>query len=257
VLRVLNADVDYELRKDELYAELIENGLSWRLPRLLDHGTIGDINFTVVERVPGRSLDIVLAELRGRQREQALASYADAATLISKTTVTRPWFGELLYDPTYRRASWADYLVLRATAHAERAGEVFARDVPHLASVLGAFRDRVRELSVVQPELVHGDYFPGNVMVDDDLRVTGVLDFGWSTVMGDPQLDLVCAGTFLEVDRTWCTQADADFVAQYLDDACPGLADVRSIYRTYSALHFSFVHNYGLPLYDWCVRQLT
>jgi Ser/Thr protein kinase RdoA (MazF antagonist) len=41
--------------------------------------------------------------------------------------------------------------------------------------------------------LVHGDYFPENVMVADDGRICGVIDFGALTLIGDADVDLACA----------------------------------------------------------------
>jgi hypothetical protein len=41
--------------------------------------------------------------------------------------------------------------------------------------------------------LVHGDYFPENVILADDGRVCGVIDFGALTLIGDADLDLACA----------------------------------------------------------------
>jgi aminoglycoside phosphotransferase (APT) family kinase protein len=38
--------------------------------------------------------------------------------------------------------------------------------------------------------LVHGDYFPEDVMVADDGCVCGVIDFGALTPIGDADLDL-------------------------------------------------------------------
>jgi aminoglycoside phosphotransferase (APT) family kinase protein len=258
VLRVVNSeDVQYDLRKDEVYGELIAAGLPWMLPRLLDHGDVDGVPFTLEERIPGRSLDHVLAELAGARRERALIEYADGSMKIASTRIERPWFGELLYDPTFRRDSWAEYLVLRAEAHVRRAGPVFERDVPDLAQIMHGWREEVTSVAGVEHSLVHGDYFPGNVMVDDNLEITSVIDFGWSTVIGDARLDLVCASVFLEVERAWCTQADADLVRDYLGAARPDLSAVDGLYRTYCALHFSFVHHYGLPLYRWCVRTLN
>jgi aminoglycoside phosphotransferase (APT) family kinase protein len=59
--------------------------------------------------------------------------------------------------------------------------------------------------------LVHGDYFPGNVLVGPDLKVTAVLDFGLYTVVGDPVLDLAVAYQTLELIAETTAQ-DARFV---------------------------------------------
>ena len=44
--------------------------------------------------------------------------------------------------------------------------------------------------------LVHLDYFPGNVMAEEN-RVTGVLDFGYATIIGDPRFTPVLAAIYL------------------------------------------------------------
>ena len=46
---------------------------------------------------------------------------------------------------------------------------------------------------------MHGDYFPGNVLLDDSLAVSGLVDFSIWTVIGDPAIDLAGAAIFLEM----------------------------------------------------------
>jgi aminoglycoside phosphotransferase (APT) family kinase protein len=41
--------------------------------------------------------------------------------------------------------------------------------------------------------LIHGDYFPENVMVAADGCDCGIIDFGALTLIGDADLDLACA----------------------------------------------------------------
>jgi aminoglycoside phosphotransferase (APT) family kinase protein len=47
--------------------------------------------------------------------------------------------------------------------------------------------------------LVHGDYFPGNVMIGGDLGVSGLVDFSAWTIAGDGGYDAVSALVFLEM----------------------------------------------------------
>ena len=41
--------------------------------------------------------------------------------------------------------------------------------------------------------LVHGDAYPGNVLVDEDGEVATILDFGRYSLVGDPRLDVAIA----------------------------------------------------------------
>ncbi len=236
--------------------EIEAGGLPWSLPQLVEHGQIAGRHYAIETKLPGRSLDLVLANVGGAARMRALRNYAEGALRIRESVIERPWIGELFHEPPVRRTSWPDYLVERGLLQISKAGNAFAAEVPGLTDVVAKFEDDVRRVEGVAPGLVHGDYFPGNVLVGDDLEVTGVIDFGWSTLVGDPRLDAVCASVFLEVDREWSTQADADFVRAHIRECAPGVDDVFDLYRTFCAVHFSFVIHYGIPLYKWCVRAL-
>ncbi len=105
--------------------------------------------------------------------------------------------------------------------------------------------------------LVHGDYFPGNVLVGDDLRVSGVIDFGPLTVIGDPMLDLASAVIFLEVARPGYTPADTDFVRDRIAARTgPAIDDAITTYRAWYAIRFSPYRDDDANLYNWCVTSL-
>ena len=60
-----------------------------------------------------------------------------------------------------------------------------------------------------QRRLAHGDYFPGNVLLDETLALTGLVDFSVFTLAGDPLYDAITAALFLEM----IDEAGADDVA--------------------------------------------
>ena len=110
---------------------------------------------------------------------------------------------------------------------------------------------------VTEPKLTHGDYFPGNVMVNESGEVTAVIDFSSMTVAGDPKLDLACALFFIELDAGY-QPGDSPLLVRLLDerrDAPP--AEVIALYRTFYSFYFSGTKAHNLPLYEWCVPNLV
>lgn len=48
-------------------------------------------------------------------------------------------------------------------------------------------------------DLVHGDFFPSNLLVDDQNHISALLDFGWMTLHGDPRYDLATGWVFFDL----------------------------------------------------------
>ena len=104
---------------------------------------------------------------------------------------------------------------------------------------------------------MHGDYFPGNVIVDKHGEVRAVIDFSPMTVAGDPRLDVICALIFLEVDDGY-QQSDSDAVLRLAEERIGAeLQELSAVYRTYYSLYFSGCRDSDPSLYRWCVANLS
>ena len=111
-----------------------------------------------------------------------------------------------------------------------------------------------RWASLPERVLVHGDFYPQNVMVDDGGRVTGVIDFGGNTLLGDQRMDVASAVILRRnLDKY---RKPMRWTLPLMDEARrrygAGLSDVVEAYRGYYALHFSG----GSQDYAWCVDVL-
>ena len=107
--------------------------------------------------------------------------------------------------------------------------------------------------------LVHGDYFPGNVLIGDDLRVSGLVDFSVWTAVGDPLYDVVGAAIFLEM-ATEATAEDVAFVrGVILDRHGDAVLEPGRFYRAYFAFAMADpVNAEGLypRLWPWALANL-
>ena len=126
----------------------------------------------------------------------------------------------------YLRLSLARYVAMNGGAIAAEIGDVAKLEAKAL-SLLSALDPRPEKT------LVHGDYLPGNVLVDDHFRVTGVVDFSFYTVVGDPVLD--AAGAAICLEMTGSPPVDVRLVRRLVAERYgPGIAPSLRFYRAYS-----------------------
>lgn len=269
VVRVYRPGVDpaYLDARHTFYRWLNEQELPFATPRILevgciDAGPLAGQHFSVEARMPGRDMAQVLPSLHGAARAQALRSYVAAAVQLG--TVHLPagtLYGELAMLRPLRRDDWREFLVARMHRALQRSRSALARDVPDLAARIAAFERDARALPPDLPKrLVHGDYFPANVFLGDDLTITGVGDFSYATLAGDPRYDLMGTLCFFELVESY-TPADseqlrAELGAQHDPELYADLFDVLGFYRRFAAFVFSPCLDDDPATYAWCVATL-
>jgi aminoglycoside phosphotransferase (APT) family kinase protein len=256
VLRVYHGEPHDLAALAPFYQQLASQDVGFATPRILEHGTIDGLTYSVDRRIPGRAMMDLLPELRGNARRQAFESYFDGVERIRELRVDFDCYGEVLRDDSIRAASWPEVLLRRMERSlAESAGWLPA-DVPGLDVKVAWLRRAIEGAPEPEPVLVHGDYFPGNVMMDDDLRVSGVIDFGPLTCVGDAMMDMASAIVFLEVARGFEPEDLAHGVRRALERHGASIGDAIELYRAWYAIRFSPYKSDDEYLYAWCVESL-
>lgn len=240
------------------YRAIAHEKTPFALPQILEQGEDDGVFYSIDRLIPGRPLHELMPQLAGDERAQALASYTDAAFEIASLPLVRDEYGEFMRDDdSIRAATWSEYLLARMRRSLQ-ASPWLHDDVPALDAVVEELTKRIRALKPARKALVHGDYFPGNVLMSDGLTVAGVIDFGPLTVIGDPWLDLSSAVIFLEVTRPGYTPADTEFVSERLVARVgTEILDAITTYRGWYAIRFSPYRDDDPSLYAWCVDSLN
>lgn len=233
------------------------------LPEIYATGAWADQVYTVERRMPGRDFAAVLPTLYGEARAKALASFVEAAAQIGRVDFTGEPFGELMTsDSAIRRTRWTDYLWERLLASLAGSRDALARDLPAVDAVLAHTQRALAHLEpVTAARLVHGDFFAGNVFINDDLNLCGVGDFGYSTLVGDPRMDLAATLVFWDVSPATVPPAQAaEDAVLLLDLLRPRLGSatdaVVEAYRLYYSFYFSGCGDDDPTTYAWCVGNL-
>jgi aminoglycoside phosphotransferase (APT) family kinase protein len=258
VLRVFHKPPDSTIVRHiaPFYERLSKYDLPFAVPEILEFGEDDGIAFSLDQRIPGSAFHDVLPELSGADRARALDSYTDAAGALSVITLEDQPYGEFLFDEALRRETWSEFLVARLEVNYTRGRPDLIEAIPNVDVIVEELRTRIRAFTDRPKVLVHGDYFPGNVMMDDDFNVTGLIDFGWLTVAGDAAMDLASAAIFLDVVRGHQVSDPERVRARLLATHGEGLAERIEIYRGWYAVRFSPYKADDESLFEWCVKSL-
>jgi aminoglycoside phosphotransferase (APT) family kinase protein len=223
--------------------------LPFAVPHVREIGHIDGTLYTVEDRIAGRALSEMLPGLEGERRRRALTSYLAVAEAMAVVR-TEGDYGDLLLAEPLRRAHWGEYLAARLDSAADDA--VLARDVPGLDGIVA--RVRARLLALPDPEkcVVHGDIWPPNVMMNEDMAVTGLIDFSFTTRVGDTLMDLAGAVCFLQVGNPRGAE-DSRYLLELIEAKHgPALRAHLDLYTAWIA--FSFAYNHDDPVvYAWCL----
>lgn len=240
------------------FLEQIAGKLPYATPEILDIGT-GDA-YTIERRLPGRVMTDVLRTASSDSRDHAFRNYVLAAEALGEVELPHLPYGHVVDASPVRAGSWHTF-ARESLAHFR------ARNRITIAKEIGdpyVLFDKAADLIIHLPEtpphaLVHGDFFPGNVLLDNRLQITGVIDFGIYTVVGDPLLDL--AVSYLTLELLPETSAhDARFVRDIIIERHgEEIADAFRFYRAYLAFSMADPANAAEPyprLYGWSMAML-
>jgi aminoglycoside phosphotransferase (APT) family kinase protein len=259
VLRIYRDTVPWEYveAKQAFYAKIGKDALPFAVPVIHSIGAwVGHV-YTVETRMRGRDFGSVLPTLGGDGRVKALTSFLDAAAALGSVHFPDQPYGELIVDSHLQQEAWQPYLRARMEQALAASRSDLEQDVPELEQVLASIYS---QLPIVgdspAKSLVHGDYFPANVFIDDQLTISGVGDFSYATIAGDARLDIAGAVWLMGATKEY-RREDSDFLLQLVVERWgEEMLAVVEFYRLYYSVYFSGCKADDPTTYWWCVSNL-
>ncbi len=183
----------------DFYASVDEAASQLRLPRILAVAHRQNLVVVIETRLHGEPLEDRLPQLTGTALAQAEALYLDTVCTIRHINLAYQPQTYLLFDESGESAvacqSFEEFYATLLAKKVATVGAAFSKLDRQFSSRADALVAAIRDGSPAPVSLVHGDFFPGNLLVNAAAdRVMGLVDFGSFTLFGNYLLDV--AGAF-------------------------------------------------------------
>lgn len=247
----------------EFYRTLDRAAIPYDLPCIRSIEDDGQFIVTVENRLSGTPMSSVLPALKAHQLDTIMERYLAAALALSAIQMPENCQRYKLFDATgisqQSHGDWHQFLIRYLEYKYRQLKDYLARDVTNIESKLQLLQEILRQPYRGAYQLIHGDYFPGNLLIDNDYYVTALLDFGLLTLYGDALFDLATGWVLFDM----YDELKANVRSRYLDVLLGALgADSRGKLFRYVLLYSIFTANTYSPNctdghYEWCVDNLN
>lgn len=247
----------------DFYASLKVDGLSYELPRIEAVFEEGEFVVTIEKRLFGSNMDAILPRLSESEQDRVMELYLDAALELRRLSLTPPPDRYKLFDAQdiSRRSEgdWHHFLRRFLASKRVEVGPYLERDVDDFPALWRGLEAVLSPPYTGGYSVIHGDFFPGNLLVDEQYRVTALLDFGLMTLYGDPMFDLATGWVFFDMYDLLRANLRERLLHIMLDRL--GQAARDSLYRYVLIYSILSANTYSKTCedghYAWCVQNLN
>ena len=247
----------------DFYASLDPSALSYALPSIQMAAQEGEFCLSIERRLPGAPMSALLPNLSQHEMDGMLHAYLAAAFELARMPIPPDFERYKLFDAEglSRRAAgdWHRFLSRYLAHKLEQVSSYLEKDVADFSIKVNRLYEILSQPYTGSYHLIHGDFFPGNILLDARRRVAALLDFGLLTMYGDPLFDIATACVFFDMYDALHANLRERLLALALETL--GESARGSLYR-YILLYSVFSANTYSPNcadghYRWCVANLN
>ena len=205
----------------DFYNSLDRQLVPYALPRIHTVAQEDRFLITIEQRLAGMRMSAVLPALTTDQLDAIMQRYLTAALAVSHIQ-TPPVFDRYkLLDPdrlSHRpNGDWQQFLARYLTHKLAQVTSYLSRDVPQFGLKVQHLRTVLDQPYRGDYRLIHGDFFPGNLLINDEYEITALLDFGLLTMHGDYLFDIAMGWVFFDMYDELKAQVRDRYLAVILD----------------------------------------
>jgi fructosamine-3-kinase len=245
------------------YTSLSPVTLSYSLPYIQTVAVEGDICISIERQLPGTRMSAILPTLTKKQTDTMMKIYLDAALELSTIQIPSDFDRYKLFDvegiSSRTKSDWHQFLTRYLTQKLAQVTNYLSKDVTNLAMKVQQLYTILTRPYTGNYHLIHGDFFPGNILINKRQHVTALLDFGLLTMYGDFLFDIATGWVFFDM----YDELKANIRERYLSIVLETLGKgVRGKLYRYVLLYSVISANTYSPScadghYQWCVANLN
>lgn len=206
----------------DLYASVDAQASLIRLPQILEVTCRDNLVVVLETRLAGEPFEAILPNLSDAALVQAEALYLDTVCGLHRIPLAYQPQTYLLFDDSRQSAvatqSFEAFYATLLKKKVASVSSIFNTLDPQFASRAAALVAAIRTASPAAVSLVHGDFFPGNLLMNSAAdRVTGLIDFGSFTLFGNYLLDVAGAFSFYRMYHPNRRAIRASLLSRVLD----------------------------------------
>lgn len=263
VLKLYNDMSDSNKQKilKDFYSKIDSNCLSYELPYIYDTFKENGILVTIEKRIEGSNMGSLLSELNYNEQTKVMETYLNANIELKSLKVNLE--GYTLFNDNkislLKINSWFDFLQEIIFRKQKELEAYFKRDVVNYDAKVNQLLEILSLGYEGDYSLIHGDFYPGNLLINKSMKVTGLIDFGLMTMYGDNLFDIAIGWVCFDMYN----ELNANIYERYLNIIISTLGEgVRKRIYFYVLIYSFISANFYSPScedghYKWCVKNLN
>ena len=191
-------------RLQRFYDSLVTDDVEFALPHIYQVTSVHELLAVVERRIEGKPLSDLIGGLGADRARTARRVYLDTARTLQKIGLASEVTQYVLFDDSgtssTKNQGWSKFIFTLAEVKLAGRRRTLEMDVVDLSAKHARLSEIFSACAYDGPlKLVHGDFFPGNLLMHGVDRAAGVIDFGSFTMFGDPLYDLALACLFFDM----------------------------------------------------------
>ncbi|MEH6937437.1 aminoglycoside phosphotransferase family protein [Bacillus sp. JJ664] len=244
------------------YESMNENVVNFNLPKIYEIIKEKEAVITIEKRIEGRNIQKALSNFDYDQLNAFFKQYLSTILSIKEITLEHKIDGHKLlrdYEMRNKPADWNEFLKQSLIQKNKEVEMYLMKDVKDYESKYLYFLNVLSKKYEGEYDLIHGDFYPSNLLVKDDGKINGVIDFGLMTMSGDYLFDVALSWILFDLyDELGAVKLNhyVNMIIEKIGEQVKESLFFYALYYSYYSANF-FSENCSDGHYEWSVRNLN